>query len=203
VSSTLRVSLLSLFLYSSPAWSQDPNGTVPTPEGFTALIGKDLSNWQDAAKLAPNWKVENNLLVNDGKGQNAVSVKSYRNFELRLDWKIPASGDSGVFLPGGQQIQIHARKQSGGFVWNHVPPVPLLADAANPIGEWNSFRIVLVNGKVTVHLNGKLVMDSVPVEKGFVPEKTGPVEGPIAFQRSPHAKTTTFRNVFIKELPVK
>jgi len=130
-------SSLTLLLVASPAWSQDPTGTIPTPEGFTALIDKDLSNWRDAEKLAPNWKVQNGLLINDGKGQNAISAKSYRNFELWLDWKIPASGDSGVFLPGGQQIQIHAKKQSGAFVWNHVPPVPLLAEAANPIGKWN------------------------------------------------------------------
>lgn len=196
-------SSLTLLLVAYLARSEDPSSTIPPPDGFTSLIGKDLSNWKDPEKLAPNWKVENGLLINDGKGQDAVSANNYRVFELWLDWKIPASGDSGVFLPGGQQIQIHAKKQSGAFVWNHVPPVPLLAEAANPIGEWNSFRIVLLNGKVTVRLNGKLLMDSVPVEKGFVPEKTGPVEGPIAFQRSPHAKTTTFRNVFIKELPDK
>ena len=43
---------------------------------------------------------------------SSVLEQTYRNFELMLEWKIPPNGDSGVLLPGGQQVQIWA-KDSG------------------------------------------------------------------------------------------
>ena len=175
---------------------------VDVPEGFASLIaGSDLAGWQDAATAAEHWKIENGELVNDGKGTDLVTVKTYRNFELRLEWKIPAKGDSGVYLPGGQQVQIWAKESgSGGFVFDHKYTVSPTVMADKPLGEWNAFVIKLVDSKVTVTLNGKVVMQDVPVEKGFEPPLLGPVEGPLRLQKSPHNVTTTFRNVFIREL---
>ena len=172
------------------------------PEGFASLIaGSDLAGWQDAATAAAHWKIENGELINDGKGTDLVTVKTYRNFELRLEWKIPAKGDSGVYLPGGQQVQIWAKESgSGGFVFDHKYTVSSTIMADKPLGEWNAFVIKLVDSKVTVTLNGKVVMQDVPVEKGFEPPLLGPVEGPLRLQKSPHNVTTTFRNVFIREL---
>lgn len=172
------------------------------PEGFTALITKsDLSGWQDAAKAAEHWKIENGELINDGKGTDLVTAKSYKNFELRLEWKIPLRGDSGVYLPGGQQVQIWAKDSgSGGFVFNHKYTVSPAVVADKPLGEWNSYVIKLLNSKVTVTLNGKVVMQDVPVEKGFDPPMLGPVEGPLKLQKSPHNVMTAFRNIFIREL---
>ena len=172
------------------------------PEGFTPLIvGRDLAGWQDAAKAAEHWKIENGELINDGQGMDLATAKSYRNFELRLGWKIPARGDSGVYLPGGQQVQIWAKESgSGGFVFNHKYTVSPSVVADKPLGEWNTFTIRLIDGKVTVTLNGKVVMQDVPVEKGFEPPSAGPAEGPLRLQKSPHNVTSTFRNVFIREL---
>src|SRR5215831_15079770 len=68
------------------------------PEGFTALFnGKDLTGWHGAIridqrlkmdkdkleaaqkatdeKVLPHWKVENGVLINDGKGGNLATVK--------------------------------------------------------------------------------------------------------------------------------
>jgi hypothetical protein len=169
------------------------------PEGFTALIAAhDLTGWQDAAE---HWKVENGELINDGQGTDLVTAKSYRNFELQLEWKIPLRGDSGVYLPGGQQVQIWAKDSgSGGFIYNHKYTVSPAIVADKPLGEWNAFVIKLVDGKVTVTLNGKIVMQNVPVEKGFDPPMRGPEEGPLRLQKSPHNVITTFRNIFIREL---
>jgi len=188
--------IISLFLLAATAFAAD------TPEGFTDLIaGHDLAGWRDSATAGEHWKVERGELINDGKGADLVTAKSYRNFELRLEWKIPARGDSGVYLPGGQQVQIWAKESgSGGFVFDHKYTVSPAVVADKPLGEWNAFRIKLVDGKVTVTLNGKVVMQDVPVEKGFEPPMLGPVEGPLRLQKSPHNVMTTFRNVFIREL---
>ena len=172
------------------------------PAGFTPLInGRDLTGWQDVATAAEHWKVENGELINDGKGADLVTAKAYKNFELRLEWKIPLKGDSGVYLPGGQQVQIWAKDSgSGGFVYNHKYTVSPTAVADKPLGEWNTYVIKLLDSKVTVTLNGKVVMQEVPVEKGFDPPLLGPVESPLKLQKSPHNVMTTFRNLFIREL---
>ncbi len=172
------------------------------PPGFTSLIaGSDLVGWQDATTAAEHWKVQGGELINDGKGADLATAKSYRNFELRLEWKIPAKGDSGVYLPGGQQVQIWAKESgSGGFVFNHKYAVSPAAVADTPLGEWNAFVIRLIDSKVTVTLNGQVVMQDVPVEKGVEPPLLGPVEGPLRLQKSPHNVMTAFRNVFIREL---
>ena len=188
--------LLPLLLLTASTFAAD------VPEGFTALIaGRDLTGWQDAATAAEHWKVENGELINDGKGTDLVTAKSYRNFELKLEWKIPLKGDSGVYLPGGQQVQIWAKATgSGGFIFNHKYTVSPALVADKPLGEWNAYQIKLVDGKVTVTLNDKVVMQDVPVEKGFDPPLRGPEEGPLRLQKSPHNVMSTFRNIFIREL---
>lgn len=188
--------LIPLLLLTSSVVAAD------VPEGFAALItSSDLAGWQDATAAAEHWKIENGELINDGKGADLVTAKSYRNFELRLEWKIPARGDSGIYLPGGQQVQIWAKETgSGGFVFNHKYAVSPAVVADKPLGEWNAFVIRLVDSKVTVTLNGQVVMQDVPVEKGVEPPTLGPVEGPLRLQKSPHNVMTTFRNVFIREL---
>lgn len=190
--------LVSMFLLAATG-----AGAAGVPEDFTDLIaGRTLSAWQEAATAVEHWKVEGGELINDGKGGDLVTAKAYRNFELRLEWKIPLKGDSGVYLPGGQQVQIWAKESgSGGFVFDHKYTVSPAVVADRPLGEWNTFRIRLVQGKVTVTLNGKVVMKEVPVEKGFAPALAGPVEGPLRLQKSPHNVPTAFRNIFIRELP--
>ena len=195
--------LLAITTFSAIVAAIDKStANVVVPAGFTALLdGRDLTGWRDVAKSAEHWKVVNGELINDGKGTDLITAKSYRNFELMLEWKIPLRGDSGVYLPGGQQVQIWAKDSgSGGFVFNHKYTVSPAVVADRPLGEWNAFHIKLLNSKVTVTLNGKVVMQDVPVEKGFDPPMLGPVEGPLCLQKSPHNVETTFRSIFIREL---
>lgn len=194
----LAVSVCSVILSAADEAAAKP----VVPAGFTALInGHDLTGWQGADAAAEHWKVEKGELINDGQGTDLVTAKSYRNFELLLEWKIPLKGDSGVYLPGGQQVQIWAKDSgSGGFVFNHKYTVSPAVAADHPVGEWNAFRIRLFDGKVTVTLNGKVVMQDVPVERGFDPPMRGPEEGPLRLQKSPHNVMTAFRAVFVREL---
>lgn len=192
----VRLIILPLFLLVASTFAGEVR------EGFTALIAAhDLTGWQDPATAAEHWTVENGELINDGQGTDLVTAKSYRNFELRLEWKLPQRGDSGVYLPGGQQVQIWAKNTgSGGFIYNHKYTVSPTIAADKPFGEWNTLRIKLVDSKVTVTVNDQVVMQDIPVEQGFDPPLRGPVEGPLRLQKSPHNVMTTFRNIFIREL---
>lgn len=146
-------------------------GQNEPPKGFTALFnGVDFAGWNLGEQNAPHWKVVDGIIDYDGKGKSLPTAKGYGDFELQVDWKIGKGADSGIYLRGKPQVQIwdiDAHKEGSGGLWNnkktHVGEKPLVP-ADNPVGEWNTFVIRLVGDKVTVHLNGKLVVDNAPME---------------------------------------
>lgn len=165
------------------------------PEGFTALFnGKDLTNWKVEQQTAEHWKVRDGVLCYDGKGRSLPTEKEYGDFILYVDWKIQKGGDSGIYLRGAPQVQIWDREEGSGGLWNNKehPSKPLVA-ADKPAGEWNTFKIQLKGENVTVHLNGKLVVDNTPMDT-----LKGRQKGPILLQH--HGNPLWFRNIFIKEL---
>ncbi|HQP97341.1 MAG TPA: DUF1080 domain-containing protein, partial [bacterium] len=68
-----------------------------------------------------------------------------------------------------------------------------------PIGEWNTFRIIMVGEKVTVYLNGKLVVDNVVMENYWERDKPIYPTGQIELQN--HGNTLYFKNIYIREIP--
>jgi hypothetical protein len=201
------------------------------PEGFTALFnGKDLTGWKgllketndnpaNRAKLSPEelkktqaeadelmrttWKVEDGVLVYDGKGRSLCTAKDYGDFEMYVDWKIGPGGDSGIYLRGSPQVQIWDPKQTGvgsGALYNNQknPSKPLKV-ADKPIGEWNTFYIKMVGDKVTVKLNGELVVDNVTMENYWERDKPIYPTGQIELQH--HSSPLWFKNIYLRELP--
>lgn len=182
-----------------------------TPEARAAQIEK----W--TASMKGHWRTENGELVNDGEGDYATTEKDYGDFELRLEYKTVAGADSGIYLRGLPQVQIwdinqpdnpknphrNPNKGSGGL-FNNTPKTPgrdplVLAD--KPFGEWNQFRIVMVDSKVTVWLNEKLVVDHAVMENYFDMERKlpAPKTGPIQLQT--HGGEIRWRNIFLREIP--
>ncbi len=204
------------------ARAEDKKDNVP-PEGFQALFnGKDLTGWQGVVELPqrakltpeqlaekqkeandrflPHWTVKDGVLHYDGKGNSLQTAKDYRNFELWVDWKIGPKGDSGIYVRGNPQIQIWDNPVgSGGLYNNQKNPSKPLKVADKPVGEWNTFRIIMKGDKVTIYLNGELVVDSVTLENYWERDKPLPEAGPIELQH--HGDELQFKNIFIKELP--
>lgn len=64
------------------------------PEGFASLFnGKDLSGWKVPSGDNGHWKVQNGVIDYDArseaKGEKSLwSDKSYRDFVLKLDWRL-------------------------------------------------------------------------------------------------------------------
>ena len=190
--------------YPQAPFPDDGRTVVVPPEGFVTLFnGKDLAGWNLAGNAADHWTVKDGEIHYDGKGGSLASVGEFGDFILYVDWKIAAGGDSGIFPRGRPQVQIwdidkHAVGSGG--LWNnkktHVGEKPLVP-ADRPVGKWNAFRIKVVGDKVTVHLNGKLVVDDAPME---MLKKAGKIieRGPVKLQH--HGHPLWFRNIFIKEL---
>jgi hypothetical protein len=159
-----------------------------------------------------HWRVENGVIVFDGKGQNLCTAKDYGNFELYVDWKIEEDGDSGIYVRGSPQIQIWdpdvspkyhngERVGSGGMFNNKNHPNKASKIADKPVGEWNTFWIRMVGDKVTVKLNGETVVDDVVLENYWDKERATPIypKGTIELQN--HGNTLYFKNIYLKELP--
>jgi hypothetical protein len=200
------------------------------PAGFTSLFnGHDLTGWKGlvgnpkkradmsdeelaAAQARANqdmrehWKVVDGVLVFDGKGHSLCTAKDYGDFEMLVDWKIEAGGDSGIYLRGSPQVQIWdtsrktvgAQVGSGGLYNNKKHPSKPLKAADKPIGEWNTFRIIMIDDKVTVYLNDVLVVDHVTMENYWERDKPIYPRGQIELQA--HNSTLWFRNIFIKPI---
>jgi hypothetical protein len=194
------------------------------PEGFVALFnGKDLEGWtvtKGANKDA--WKAEDGMIVCSGdKGGWLLTDKEFTDFELRLDFKIPPRGNSGVALrtpaegnPAyvGMEIQIlddawHLDPnnvkdlkptQKTGAIYDVVPPSK---DALKPVGEWNTFVITCKGRRVAVVLNGEQIVDAdlddykdkFDKHPGLKAEK-----GRVGLQS--HGSRVEFRRLFLKPL---
>jgi Domain of Unknown Function (DUF1080) len=171
------------------------------------ILRKDLERQRNAQAKLREWIVKDGILIYSGKGDNLQTAKDYGNFELYVDWKIEANGDSGIYLRGNPQVQIwdvngknNPKKVGSGGLYNNRknPSDPLLV-ADNPVGAWNTFYIKMVGDKVTVKLNGKLVVDNTPLENYWEKDRPLPARGPIELQH--HGDVLWFKNIYVKELP--
>jgi hypothetical protein len=193
------------------------------PQGFKLLFnGKNLDGWQGLVELPqrakltpeqlarkqkeanekylPHWTVKDGILQYDGKGQSLQTARDYRNFEMWVDWKIGKGGDSGIYLRGNPQVQIWDNKEgSGGLFNNQKNPSKPLVYADKPVGQWNTFHIIMKGDRVTVYLNGQRVVDNTPLENYWQRGKPLPEAGPIELQH--HGDPLWFKNIYIKELP--
>lgn len=197
------------------------------PEGFIALFnGKDLTNWkglvanpvkrahksaeelaqeqaQADSSMREHWKALDGVLYFDGKGHSLCTVKDYADFELYVDWKIEKHGDSGIYLRGTPQVQIWDTAQwpegSGGLYNNQKNPRKPLQAADNPIGNWNTFHIIMRAERVTVYLNDVLVVDNTVLENYW--ERDKPIYPKEQIELQSHNSPLYFRNIFIRELP--
>lgn len=238
------------FSASKPVIEKGTDNTPPP--GFAPMFnGKDLAGWKglahgnanerrslagDALKEAQakadqvmndHWRVENGVLIYDGKGQSLCTAKDYGDFEFYCDWKIPPGADSGIYLRGTPQVQIwdpwDPRKKDGsmpadakelveqyrngrnlgsGSLWNNkrTKNTPLTI-ADKPPGEWNTFLMRMVGNKVTIWLNGKLIVDRTELENYWDKEGKLPLARADQIELQHHGSELYFKNMYIRELP--
>ncbi|MEX0611732.1 MAG: DUF1080 domain-containing protein [Pirellulales bacterium] len=207
------------------------------PEGFKALFnGRDIDHWtggltRDPREIAAlpaderaawdaemrrgireHWRVEDGVLVSDGKDPFLATTEDYGDFEMWVDWKIGPRGDSGIYLRGTPQVQIwdpsdpnvqsHGAGKGSGGLWNNKQHERFPTELVDrPIGEWNHMHIRMVGPYVSVVLNDKQVVDNVVMENYYDPKIPVFMRGPIYLQT--HGAETRFRNVFVREIPAE
>ena len=216
----MRCLLLGLSLLCLPLFAlAEDEPTAKVPKGFTSLFnGKDLTGWQILNGKITSWSVDKGLLfVKGGGGGWLMTDKEYANYELRLEFKVPKGGNSGVALRSpmkgdpaysGMEIQILDDPSYKGLQkWQATGSIYGVVAASKvptkPIGEWNSYRIVCNGRKVTIELNGEKVVDADLDDhvKKHAESHPGILRkgGHIGLQE--HGGRVEFRNLYVKELP--
>ena len=186
-------------------------GLVENPVIRAKMRSVDLERRQaEADMMVPsNWSVKDGCIWFNGKGENLCSVAEYGDFEMLVDWKITKDGDSGIYMRGTPQVQIWdtsrtdvgAQVGSGGLYNNQVNMSKPIKVADNPVGEWNTFRIIMIGEKVSVWLNGELVVDNVIMENFWNRKIPILPKGPIELQA--HGTDLAFREIYVREISEK
>jgi hypothetical protein len=184
------------------------HGLVENPVARAAMKPAELAKKQAEAdkKVLLNWSVKDGCIWFSGSGDNLCSIKEYGDFELLADWKITKAGDSGIYLRGSPQVQIWdtsrvdagAQVGSGGLYNNQKNPSKPLKVADNPVGDWNTFRILMTGEKVSVWLNGQLVVDNVTLENYW--DRSIPIFPKGSIELQAHGTDLAFRDIYVREI---
>lgn len=138
--------------------------------------GKNLDGWQlTNPKQVNGWKAIDGVLVNTtpkldfapySKYGNLRTKRKFLDFNLKIEFKVPPGGNSGIYLRGIYEAQVLDRDsrmqgiQGIGAIFGRIKPSE---NAGKLGGEWNSYDITLVDRHATVILNGKKVIDNQPI----------------------------------------
>jgi hypothetical protein len=184
---------LALVLVCAMALAQKP----------IALIGKDLTTWKTRGEHN-GWKIESGLLVNAPPSSDIFTNEKFWNFELKYEYAVPKGSNSGMYLRGRYEIQIlddFGKDPSPGGNGSIYSLSVAKANASKPAGEWNHVEVRLVDFRVTVKINGKVVQDNAELTKatgGALDDKVNE-PGPIMIQGDHGA--VSLRNIQLKKLP--
>lgn len=182
-------------------------GLVADPIKRSKMDAATLKKEQEKAdaKMREGWSVKDGVLWFNGHGDNLCTTKPYGDFEMFVDWKIEPNGDAGIYLRGTPQVQIWdttrrdvgAEVGSGGLYNNQKNAAKPLKLADNAINEWNNFRIIMKGDRVTVYLNGVLVVDNVILENYW--DRKLPIFPAEQIELQAHGTNVYYRNLYIRE----
>lgn len=187
-------------------------GLVENPIKRAQMTADELAKAQVKAdeQMRKDWQVQNGLLVYVGNGyDNICTVGQYGDFEMYVDWALDPNGkepDAGIYLRGTPQVQIWdirridvgAQVGSGGLYNNEKNRSIPLCVADRRLGDWNSFHIKMTGDRVTVWLNGILVVDNVVMENYW--DRNRPIFPMEQIELQAHGSRVYYRNIYVKKL---
>ncbi len=197
-------------------------GFAADEPGFTPLFdGKTLTGWKLMGGHGPGYVVEDGKIVcpADGGG-NLFTEQEYGNFIFRFEFKLTPGANNGIGIRApyegdaayqGMEIQILddgdemykgkiRPEQYHGSVYDMIPA---RTGFRKPVGEWNEEEIVANGRRITVKLNGVIILDA---DLGMVREPKVLAKHPGAARPSGHlgflghGSLVEFRNIRVKKL---
>ena len=146
-------------------------------EGWQLLFdGETTDRWRGFRRQdMPGWMVEEGELRRVGGGGDIVTTEQFDDFELKVDWKVQAGGNSGIMFRVSEEWD---------RTWKTGPEMQVLDDerhrdgrrpitsagsnyalhaaaegAVRPAETWNEARILVNGGHVEHWLNGVKVVE--------------------------------------------
>jgi hypothetical protein len=203
-------------------------GSAPDGNEWRSLFdGKTTAGWRGYRQqtMPEGWKAVDGVLTRAGKAGDIVTVDEFGDFELSLEWKIAAGGNSGIFYrvteeddvmwhgapelqvidEAGYKGELKPAQRAGANYDLHAPS----RTVARPAGSWNETRILARGDHVEHWLNGVKVVE---YELGSPEWETRVRES--KFREHPrygrarrgrigiqdHGDAVAFRNIRIREL---
>ena len=190
-------------------------------EGFESLFnGWNLLGWVgDVVGYVPE---NGSIVVRPGKGGgNLYTSGEYSDFIFRFDFKLSPGANNGLGVRAplegdaayvGMEIQIldntaetYAGLQPYQYHGSVYGIVPARRGFLRPVGEWNREEVTLRGRRVTVKLNGVIIVDADldnASAEGTMDERDHPglkrSSGHIGFLG--HGSRVEFKNIYIKDL---
>ena len=171
--------------------------------------GKDLTGW--TVYGTEKWYVEKGLLVSESgpdKGYGYLGTTAeYGDFEVELEFKQEANGNSGVFIRStvdgtkvsGWQVEVAPPGNDTGGIYESygrgwlIKPDPE-KDKALKFGEWNTMRIVVQGNRVISYVNGVEMVN-------YADEKIGAGKGGVLLQIHDGGGIKVYwKNIVLKKL---
>lgn len=165
-------------------------GAAYAQKAQSLFNGKNLDGWKIYG--TEKWYVENGELICESgpdKGYGYLGTdKSFKNFELTLQFKQEANGNSGVFFHSsvdgtkvaGWQAEVAPINMHTGGIYESYGRGWLIKPEAErekylKTGEWNTMKIKVDGDVVTTYLNGHEMIT-------LKDDKIGSSDGQIALQ---------------------
>jgi 3-keto-disaccharide hydrolase len=154
---------------------------------ITLFNGKSLDGWQPVGRRDSQWSAVGGVLQNAKSGANLVTVQKFDDFKLHLEFRVPKSENSGVYLRGRYELQIddaaglEPSSHHLGGLYGFIAPSENVARAA---GEWQSMDVTLVGRMLTYELNGTTVISNreIPGITGGALDSAEADPGPLLLQ---------------------
>jgi hypothetical protein len=200
-----------------------PTGLSAQEPGFVSLFdGKTLKGWTLVGGHGPGYIVEDGQIVCPAEGGgNLFTENEYANFVFRFEFLMEPGSNNGIGIRAplagdvayqGMEIQIlddqHPRykgwlkpEQHHGSVYDVIPA---RTGFLRPAGQWNQEEITANGRRITVKLNGVIILDNsldIVQEPEVLKRHPGLARttGHIGFLG--HGTRVQFRNIRIKGLP--
>ncbi len=185
-------------------------------EGYTGLFDGTLASFDTWRLSGPGsfGRITDDcsLRGSGGLGLLWYTAAEFEAYSLKLDWKLVADHNGGVFVgfpdPGndpfvavnqGYEIQIDATDapdRTTGSIYTFQGADPeAVAAALKPVGAWNSYEIVVQGQTIKVVLNGTVVNEFTSTDPA-----RDISQGFVGIQNHGAGEAVSYRDIRIKEL---
>jgi len=215
--------LLIVLSLTAASIAADKKDAAKDEEGFVSLFdGKSLDGWtpQDPA-LADAFKVEDGAILTHGAFTHlfysgAVNGAKFKNFELRAEFKVAPTSNSGIFFhtenPGPKKkVEKGYECQICGDSYTKDPKktgslydIEDVKKSAAKENEWSTYTIRVEGKKILLQVNGKTTIDyTEPTPPNRKQGREGRIlsSGTFALQAHDPVSKCWFRNIRVKALP--